>query len=131
MQSAVKGFSATKKPYAAIRAAQGLSFIERSREGRLGWGAWIRTKIHSFKGCCAAIAPRPSNGPNCITGAQAGQLFFFVFAAGSQPKAGSLLIGQLIRFGVGGAFFNNIVPEGIGVGVFFANLVENFHKFER
>src|SRR5215216_1180325 len=25
-----------------------------------GWGAWIRTKIHSSKGWCAALAPRPS-----------------------------------------------------------------------
>ena len=24
-----------------------------------GWGAWIRTKIHSSKGWCAALAPRP------------------------------------------------------------------------
>jgi hypothetical protein len=25
----------------------------------LGWGAWIRTKIHRSKVWCAAIAPRP------------------------------------------------------------------------
>ena len=31
-----------------------------------GWGAWIRTKIHSSKGWCAALAPRPS-ADNCIT----------------------------------------------------------------
>jgi hypothetical protein len=27
-----------------------------------GWGTWIRTKIHSSKGWCAAIAPYPSAG---------------------------------------------------------------------
>jgi hypothetical protein len=27
-----------------------------------GWGTWIRTKIHSSKGWCAAIAPCPSAG---------------------------------------------------------------------
>src|SRR5258706_13635531 len=27
--------------------------------GKFGRGAWIRTKIHSSKGWCAALAPRP------------------------------------------------------------------------
>ena len=26
-----------------------------------GWGAWARTKIHSSKGWCAAIALRPND----------------------------------------------------------------------
>lgn len=53
---------------------------------KVGWGAWIRTKIHSFKGYCAAIAPRPNNGPYCITGSQGKQLSVtYFFGASSLP----------------------------------------------
>ncbi len=32
-----------------------------------GWGAWARTKIHSSKGWCAAVALRPITAPDFNT----------------------------------------------------------------
>ena len=47
----------------SIRAAQILFRKEAPhKRGMSGWGTWIRTKIHSSKGWCAAIAPCPSAG---------------------------------------------------------------------
>jgi len=51
----------------------------------------------------------PVNAANCITGAQAGQLcffVFFVFRIRRQPKSGGLIVSEFVRLGECGPFFD-------------------------